>query len=93
VLKTAKDNKTSSLTLLQNPVVSSLSFTYTAVKPGISMINIYNMSGVKMHGTSMNVQAGFNSLSLNVGHQLSAGTYVLEVVNGLERNVTKIIKN
>jgi hypothetical protein len=51
------------------------------------------MSGVKMHGTSMNVQAGFNSLSLNVGHQLSAGTYVLEVVNGLERNVTKIIKN
>jgi hypothetical protein len=93
VLKTAKDNKTSSLTLLQNPVVSSLSFTYTAVKPGISMINIYNMSGVKMHGTSMNVQAGFNSFSLTVGHQLSAGTYVLEVVNGLERNVTKIIKN
>lgn len=92
VLKNQKAGKSNSLAVMQNPVESMLAFNYTASKPGASMINIYNLSGIKVFTTHLNAQAGLNSLSLSVGNKLSSGAYVLEVVNGADRSVTKIIK-
>ncbi len=67
-------------------------FTYTSGASGKSTVNIYNVAGARMLTTVANLQAGTNTVSLNLDGKFTSGTYLLEVINGSERSVSKLIK-
>lgn len=92
-LKSATTPGGSALVILQNPVVSTLNFNYTSATATQSQINIYSTTGVKVYSSSLAGQKGTNTVSLNLDRHLAAGTYLLEVVNGSDRSVTRLVKN
>lgn len=92
-LQEAGEAKANNLTLLQNPVSTTLSFSYKAVANGTSAVNVYTMSGVKVYSTSLTVRAGVNQTSLNLDNRLTTGAYILEIVSGTDRSLAKLIKN
>lgn len=83
----------SNLTLLQNPVNTTLRFTYKAVANGTGVVNVYTMSGVKVFSTSLAVRSGLNQTALNLDNRLTPGAYILEMVNGTDRSLAKVVKN
>jgi hypothetical protein len=91
VLKTGKEVSSNSLVVLQNQG-ASVTFNYTTTKGGTYKVNVYNISGAKLFATTANMQAGINASSLTVDGIVSSGVYILEVLNGLERNISKFIK-
>ncbi|MBD0286291.1 MAG: hypothetical protein ICV79_12825, partial [Flavisolibacter sp.] len=64
VLKSTKATATNSISVLQNPVHSALTFNYTAA--GENEVNIYTTAGVKVYSTKASMQQGINSISLDV---------------------------
>lgn len=81
-----------SFAVLQNPIRSSLSFTFEAEESGVASVQIYNTAGVKVHGFKSNLQKGMNTVVEAINDQLKTGTYVLEVTCGTQRKATKIYK-
>jgi hypothetical protein len=81
-----------SLTILKNPVESTLNFTYTSSANVASSVVIYNTAGMKVFSTKINSQKGLNTVSLSMDTRIVPGTYILEVVSSVERNVAKLIK-
>jgi hypothetical protein len=92
ILKSAIDKGAKGLTILKNPVESTLTFTYSAATATQSNVTIYNASGVKVYSSRISSQKGTNSVSLNLDSHMAAGTYILEVANGTDRMVTKLLK-
>jgi hypothetical protein len=92
VLKTAKAGNNNKLVILQNPVESTLMFQYTSTASTKGIVNIYNTSGARMLTTGINIQTGMNAASINLDGKFNSGTYLLEVINGAERTVSKLIK-
>jgi hypothetical protein len=92
ILKAAKAVGNNNLVILQNPVESTLIFHYTATRSNKSTVNIYNTSGARMLTTMVGMQTGTNALSINLGERFTSGTYLLEVINGSERTVSKLVK-
>lgn len=92
VLKTAKAGNNNNLVILQNPVASTLMFHYTSSTTNKSTVNIYNTAGARMLTNSIGFQAGTNAVSINLDGKFNSGTYILEVINGSERTVSKLIK-
>lgn len=82
-----------SLSILKNPVGSTLAFTYTSSANTTSNVVIYNTAGVKVFSTKINSQKGINTVSLSLDSRIVSGTYILEVSNTNERSATKLIKN
>jgi hypothetical protein len=91
-LKSQTTNATNSLVVLQNPVASTLMFTYTSAATGNARVNIYNVAGAKMLTTVAHFQPGTNTGTVNLDGRFTSGTYLLEVINGSERSVSKLIK-
>jgi methionine-rich copper-binding protein CopC len=67
-------------------------FHYTATTSNTSTVTIYNTSGARMLTTRVKIQTGTNALSINLDGRFTSGTYLLEVINGTERTVSKLIK-
>ena len=80
------------ITLLLNPITSTLAFNYTASANSINEINIYNTSGAKVFTTNMAAQKGANPVSLTLRQDIPRGIYLLEMVNNRERITAKFIK-
>lgn len=80
------------ITMLQNPVVSSLAFNFTASENGAAAISIYNMSGVKVQGFSVNMNRGSNSINQTLNSNVVRGSYILEVVMAGEKAATRFIR-
>lgn len=91
VLKNEKEINANRLVILQNQG-TSVTFNYTTSKAGTYKVNVYNVSGAKLFTTTANMQAGINSSSLKADSLVSSGVYILEVLNGADRNITKFIK-
>lgn len=91
-LKTDKETAASSLTIVQNPVTSTLQFQHTATESGISKAILYNAAGVRVMSKDISVQKGSNAVSINLDHTINQGTYILEISSGRERSVAKLIK-
>ena len=91
-LKSATAKTATGITILQNPVESTLTFTYSATTSAQGQLAIYNTLGVKVYSSRLASQKGTNSVSLPLEGHLAAGTYILEVVNGTDRAVTRMIK-
>lgn len=87
----SEDNK-NNLTLVQNPVTSVISFTYQATAAGTANVNLYTASGGKVFSTRINVQNGLTQTTLAADNKITTGAYILEVVNGAERSITKLVK-
>jgi hypothetical protein len=91
-LKSATTKTSTGITILKNPVESTLTFTYTANTSSQGQISIYNALGVKVYNSRISSQKGTNAVSLNLDNHLASGAYILEVVNGGERSVARMIK-
>lgn len=92
ILKNATTKSATGVSILKNPVESTVTFTYTASTATQSNVAIYNASGVKVYSSRLSSQKGINAVSLPLDSHMAAGTYILEVTNGAERMVTKLLK-
>jgi hypothetical protein len=92
ILKSANEKATTGITIFKNPVESTLTFSYNATAAAQGQVSIYNTLGVKVYSSRIATQKGMNAVSLNLDSQMASGTYILEVVNGTERAVTRMIK-
>jgi hypothetical protein len=92
ILKNATGKNAAGISILKNPVESTLTFTYTAASATQSNVAIYSASGVKVYSSRLSSQKGINAVSLSLDSHMVAGTYILEVTNGAERMVTKLLK-
>lgn len=91
-LKSATEKPNTGITILKNPVESTLTFTYSANTTSQGQVSIYNTVGVKVYSSRLQSQKGINAVSLNLDSHMASGAYILEVVNGTERAVTRMIK-
>jgi hypothetical protein len=91
-LKSAPAKQAASLTILQNPVAATLNFSYAATSAGQTNLSIYTTSGVKVYNSRISSLKGTNAVSLPLDRHMAPGTYILEVSNGTERNVAKMVK-
>lgn len=92
LLKEKSDGSTANLSLLQNPVASSIHFTYKASTAGTATVNIYTVSGINVSSARMHMQHGTNQATLQAESKIAPGAYILEVVNGSDRNIVKLVK-
>ena len=84
---------TSALSLLQNPVQSTLKFSFQSGINAATQVTVYNTLGVKVYQTSFAAQKGTNTIAMTLDGQIKGGTYVLEVMNATNRNSAKFLKN
>jgi len=85
----AVDNK---LTVMQNPVQSSLNFSFTTTADEASEVAIYNLAGVKMYSQKIQARKGTNSISISLDGKLIRGNYILTVHSASGNKSTQIIK-
>jgi hypothetical protein len=88
----ARTKQTSTLTLFQNPVGTSVNFNYTAAENTLADVTIYSYAGVKILLQKQNVQKGNNSLNIPLSSTLAKGIYLLEVREGANRRAVRFIK-
>lgn len=91
VLKNEKAETTNSLVVAKT-AGASVTFNYASSKTELYHVNVYNVNGAKLFATGINMQKGNNAASINVDGMASSGVYVLEVVSGGERSITKFLK-
>jgi len=92
LLKNSQPITQSKITLLSNPITSTLAFNYTITANSVNEINIYNTCGAKVFTTNIAAQKGANSVSLSLSQNIPNGIYLLEMVNNKERITAKVIK-
>lgn len=91
IVKPAAKNS-NRLLILKNPVEASLHFSYTSPGAGSYIVSIYSSAGVKMLERKMLIEKGASGYSVELNNVLPTGTYILEVSNGVERQVAKLLK-
>ena len=91
-LKSTAAKRATSLTILQNPVAATLNFSYAATAGGQTNVAIYTTSGVKVYSSRISSLKGTNAVSLPLDRHFAPGTYILELSNGTDRNVAKMVK-
>jgi hypothetical protein len=84
--------KASNLTILQNPVLATIKFDYTAAVSGTSAVTIYNLAGVRIFTTQVMMNKGRNTMAMDLDSRVTPGSYIMEVVSGADRSVAKLVK-
>lgn len=92
VLKAKDDGQTRRLTILENPVNTTVTFMYTADQNEEGQVSIYNSGGVKVFTTKITARQGNNTISLSIDPRINSGIYVMELANARERFVAKLVK-
>jgi hypothetical protein len=92
VLQNASDLKANSITVLRNPVQSSIAFNYTSTETGVAIINVYNAAGLKMMSFQNTMHKGINTIDKALPSNFTNGTYIMEVIKNNERSVVKLLK-
>ena len=80
------------LQLLQNPVTGPVNFHLQSAQAGLSTISIYTITGTRLFTIKAAMHQGLNTVSLNAGVIIAAGTYILELSINNQRSTTKFIK-
>lgn len=78
-LKHEPSNLESKLTLLQNPVRSTLSFSFSSSMDEKAKVSIYNLAGVKVYSQNVAVKKGTNSFSFDMDTRIGKGNYIVTV--------------
>jgi hypothetical protein len=93
ILLQEKNNSTGNkLTLLQNPVVSTINISYNASFAGTATVSLYTTSGVKVYASTISLQRGTTQTTLATPNKVTPGAYILEVVHGTDRSLVKLVK-
>ena len=86
----AVENSNLSLSMSPNPATSEVNITFNSNNTASTTINIMNAAGVSVMNKDLGTQqAGKVSISLN---ELSAGIYIVEITNGDQKKVAKLVK-
>ncbi|HVG40056.1 MAG TPA: hypothetical protein VM888_00495, partial [Chitinophagaceae bacterium] len=80
------------LALLQNPITSSISFTYAAPVNEVYTATLYTTTGVKVLSKQMLFQKGINTTQISINTNLASGNYILEVAGSTGRSTIKVAK-
>lgn len=86
---TTVDNK---LTLMQNPVQSTLNFSFNSGIDETAEVAIFNLAGVKMHSQKVTARKGTNSISLGMDSRFNKGAYILTVQSASASKSVQLIK-
>ena len=81
------------LSILENPVHSSLGFQFYASSAMRNQVAIYNAQGQKVYTTFINCSQGSNSFSINISQLLAQGTYILQLSNQESTEVARFNVN
>jgi hypothetical protein len=92
VLKNEKAVPGSNSLVIAQSAGASLSFNYASSKTGLYNLNVYTINGTRLFTTAINMQRGNNAGSLRVDGLASSGVYILDVINGADRSITKFLK-
>lgn len=82
----------SKLTLLQNPVQSTLGFSFVAPNDEKAEVAIYNLAGVKVYNQNVSVRKGANSISFDMDSRMTKGNYIITVQCATSLKSSKFIK-
>ncbi|MBE9461013.1 T9SS type A sorting domain-containing protein [Dyadobacter subterraneus] len=74
-----------------NPAVDFVNVQFTSKTSGNSGIELYNMAGIKLSTSTINVTPGQNSYKMNVG-KLGQGYYFVKVLHGDQNTPLRFIK-
>ena len=91
-LKKATAGTAAEITLLQNPIQSTLSFSFTSSTTETATVNLYNMAGIKVLSFDITVQKGLNTITEPVDSKVTKGTYILEMRSTTQRRPVKVTK-
>jgi len=80
------------LTVVNNPVIHTLSLNYTNNNNSSSKVEIFDMAGHVLQQQSVNMQKGMNNLNIELNGKLNAGNYVVRVSDGLSQSTARFIK-
>lgn len=83
---------TEKITIVPNPLGSTLTFNFTSSSSGANEVNIYNVNGVKVFSTQIALQKGNNQVSLALNPNIANGLYFLEMINSKERITAEFLK-
>jgi methionine-rich copper-binding protein CopC len=74
------------ITLLQNPVTSTLSFTYTSTQNETIEVTVYNMAGIRLQSQKLQATNRPNVLTIPLDGKTAKGQYILSVqsTNGIK---------
>jgi hypothetical protein len=90
-----KLNKTASITTMPNPFLSSITVNFNSSAATVVTLNLMNTAGLKIRTFNQTVEKGVNQIALKDLDRLSAGMYLLEVIDKStgSRISEKLIKN
>jgi hypothetical protein len=91
-LSAKEETAANAIRILQNPVGSSLQFSYNISSNENTTLNVYTNTGTKLSSTQIQSQKGTNTYMLNLDSKMKQGFYLLEAVNGNGRSISKFIK-
>ncbi|WP_159470936.1 T9SS type A sorting domain-containing protein [Dyadobacter sp. 3J3] len=74
-----------------NPAVDFVNVQFTSRTSGNSGIELYNMAGIKLSTSTINVTSGQNSYRINVG-KLGQGYYFVKVLHGDQNAPLRFVK-
>jgi len=75
-----------------NPVKDKLTFSYASTANQITDVKVYDFSGKVVMSQKVNSQEGSNMMSLPLQSTFKPGMYVVEVMNGSDRQIAKFVK-
>ena len=78
--------------LLVNTAGHQLNYQFNSDQSGVAAINIYSANGTKIAQYQTTFVKGSNQSQLDIGNQLSAGLYIIEINVNNKRTVQKFIK-
>jgi len=87
-----KTTITNDIKVYGNPVKDKLTFSFYSGANQPVQIKVYDLTGKTLMNQKMNSAEGSNMVSLPLNSTFKAGMYVVEVMNGSDRQVAKFVK-
>ncbi|UEG48665.1 T9SS type A sorting domain-containing protein [Ferruginibacter lapsinanis] len=92
IVKVTSDKATSSIELLNNPVLNSLiSLQFNNQSKGVYNVNLYNEMGQQVQTAKLSYEGGNGGQSVSVPTSLPKGIYQMELITPANERITKKI--
>ena len=85
-------NQNGNITLLKNPVTSSLLINYSSAVNEVSELTIYRSNGMKIQSMRINARAGNSHINIPLERIQTPGIYFIEISNSRGRSITRFLK-
>jgi hypothetical protein len=88
----SKTSNTNKIKIYNNPVNDKLTFSYTSMETQTVSVKVYDLTGKVLMSQKVNSLVGSNMMSLPLNATFKPGIFVVEVTNGVDRQITKFVK-